>query len=89
MVEESEGADGENVTDYTARLREIFPSDITIGMLHGKMKPKEKNGIMEQFVLNGFMNPFILLAGVLLYPTMLNEISDGGDNGKISNSSNS
>ena len=46
-------------------------------------------GIMEQFVLNGFMNPFILLAGVLLYPTMLNEISDGGDNGKISNSSNS
>jgi len=49
MVEESEGADGENVTDYTARLREIFPSDITIGMLHGKMKPKEKNGIMEQF----------------------------------------
>ena len=49
MVEESEGADGENVTDYTARLREIFPSDITIGMLHGKMKPKEKNGTMEQF----------------------------------------
>ena len=46
-------------------------------------------GIMEQFVLNGFMNPFILLAGVLVYPTMLNEISDGGDNGKISNSSNS
>ena len=37
------------MTDYTARLREIFPSDITIGMLHGKMKPKEKNGIMEQF----------------------------------------
>ena len=49
MVEESEGADGENVTDYTQRIREIFPSDITIGMLHGKMKPKEKNQIMEQF----------------------------------------
>ena len=49
MVEESEGADGENVTDYTASIREIFPSDITIGMLHGKMKPKEKNQIMEQF----------------------------------------
>ena len=48
MVEESEGADGENVTDYTQRIREIFPSDITIGMLHGKMKPKEKNQIMEQ-----------------------------------------
>ena len=49
MVEESEGADGENVTDYTACIREIFPADITIGMLHGKMKPKEKNLIMEQF----------------------------------------
>ena len=49
MVEESEGADGENVTDYTQRIREIFPSDITIGMLHGKIKPKEKNQIMEQF----------------------------------------
>lgn len=49
MVEESEGADGENVTDYTQRIREIFPSDITIGMLHGKMKPKEKKQIMEQF----------------------------------------
>ena len=49
MVEESEGADGENVTDYTQRIREIFPSDITIGMLHGKMKLKEKNQIMEQF----------------------------------------
>ena len=49
MVEESEGADGENVTDYTQRIREIFPSDITIGMLHGKMKTKEKNQIMEQF----------------------------------------
>ncbi len=49
MVEESEGADGENVTDYTQRIREIFPSDITIGMLHGKMKPREKNQIMEQF----------------------------------------
>ena len=49
MVEESEGADGENVTDYTASIREIFPTDITIAMLHGKMKPNEKNQIMEQF----------------------------------------
>ena len=42
MVEESEGADGENVTDYTAHLKEVFPGDITVEMLHGKMKPKEK-----------------------------------------------
>ena len=49
MVEESEGADGENVTDYTAHLKEVFPGDITVEMLHGKMKPKEKNAIMERF----------------------------------------
>lgn len=49
MVEESEGAEGENVTDYTERIREIFPPEVTIGMLHGKMKPKEKNQIMERF----------------------------------------
>ena len=49
MVEESEGTDGENVTDYTAHLKEVFPGDITVEMLHGKMKPKEKNAIMERF----------------------------------------
>ena len=49
MVEESEGPDGENVTDYTAHLKEVFPGDITVEMLHGKMKPKEKNAIMERF----------------------------------------
>ena len=49
MVEESEGMDGENVLDYTRKLQDIFPSDIKISFLHGKMKPKEKNAIMEAF----------------------------------------
>lgn len=47
MVEESEGMDGENVLDYTRKLQDIFPSDIKISFLHGKMKPKEKNAIMS------------------------------------------
>lgn len=29
--------------------------------------------ILEQFVMNGFMNPFILLTGILLYPDILKE----------------
>lgn len=29
--------------------------------------------VLEQFVMNGFMNPFILLTGILLYPDILNE----------------
>jgi len=49
MVEESEGMDAENVLDYTKKLKQIFPSDISIACLHGKMKPKEKNRIMEEF----------------------------------------
>ena len=49
MVEESEGMDGENVLDYTAKLQQIFPSDIKIAFLHGKMHSREKNKIMESF----------------------------------------
>ena len=52
MVEESEGLDAENVLDYTKKLKEIFPSDINISFLHGKMKPKEKNTVMEKFAAN-------------------------------------
>ncbi|NSG17845.1 ATP-dependent DNA helicase RecG [Blautia obeum] len=49
MVEESEGMDVENVLDYTQKLKENLPSDIQIEYLHGKMKPKEKNRVMESF----------------------------------------
>ena len=49
MVEESDELDAENVTDYTHQLREELPGDIRVEMLHGKMKPKEKNRIMDEF----------------------------------------
>lgn len=49
MVEESEGLDAENVLDYTAKIKGIFPKDISIAYLHGKMKAKEKNQVMEAF----------------------------------------
>ena len=49
MVEESESMDVENVLDYTQKLKENLPSDIRIEYLHGKMKPKEKNRVMESF----------------------------------------
>lgn len=48
MVEASEMIDAENVMDYTKTLRKALPG-ITVEYLHGKMKPKEKNKIMEQF----------------------------------------
>lgn len=34
-------------------------------------------GVLEQFIMNAFMNPFILLCGALLYPGLLEE--DGRD----------
>lgn len=49
MVEASEMLEGENVTDYTKLLREQLPSSIRVEYLHGKMKAKEKNQIMEEF----------------------------------------
>ncbi len=49
MVEESEVIEAENVIEYTEKLKEGLPSDILVEYLHGKMKPKEKNGIMERF----------------------------------------
>ncbi len=48
MVEESEMIEAENVLDYTKALRENLPG-IRVEYLHGKMKGKEKNKIMEEF----------------------------------------
>lgn len=48
MVEESEMIEAENVLDYTKVLRENLPG-IRVEYLHGKMKAKEKNKIMEEF----------------------------------------
>lgn len=30
-------------------------------------------GVLEQFIMNAFMNPFVLLGGILLYPDILNK----------------
>ena len=48
MVEESEGLEAENVTDYTQLLKKELPG-ITVEMLHGQMKAAQKNEIMERF----------------------------------------
>lgn len=49
MVEEGELEGVENVTSYTEKLKRVFPQYIQISCLHGKMKPAEKNRIMEAF----------------------------------------
>lgn len=49
MVEEGELEDVENVIDYTEKLRAALPAHIQVAYLHGKMRPAEKNKIMEEF----------------------------------------
>lgn len=49
MVEESENSEAENVIDYTNSLREVLPDILRVEFLHGKMKPAQKNEIMEAF----------------------------------------
>ncbi len=43
------GAPMENVVDYTERLKNILPADIQVAYLHGKMRPGDKNRVMEEF----------------------------------------
>jgi ATP-dependent DNA helicase RecG len=50
MVEESENIEAENVIEYTQKLQEALPNITGIEYLHGKMKAKEKDAIMERFV---------------------------------------
>ena len=52
MVEENEELDCESVMEYSRKLREVFPPEIRIEPLHGQMKAREKNRIMEDFAAN-------------------------------------
>ena len=49
MVEEGESEDLENVVDYTETLRAVLPPSVQVAYLHGKMRPADKNRIMEEF----------------------------------------
>ncbi len=50
MVDENEDlGDIENVVEYSGKLKAQLPSHIHVEYLHGKMKPAEKNRIMEEF----------------------------------------
>ena len=51
-VEYSEAVEGENVIEYADKLKQIFPPAINVSFLHGRMKPAEKNDIMEKFSKN-------------------------------------
>jgi ATP-dependent DNA helicase RecG len=50
LVEESEKSDLQDATEGAERLKnDIFP-DARVGLLHGRMKPEEKEAIMQRFM---------------------------------------
>lgn len=50
MVEESETMELEAVTCYTEKIKETVFKNYSVECLYGKMKPKEKQEIMEKFL---------------------------------------
>lgn len=51
-VEYSRAVEGENVIEYAEKLKRIMPVSVNIEFLHGRMKPAEKNEIMDRFANN-------------------------------------
>ncbi len=49
MVEDGEMEELEDVLSYTDKLKAVLPSFIRVSALHGKMRPADKNRIMEDF----------------------------------------
>lgn len=49
LVEASENSEGESAIEYSKMLQDLYGQEIQVGLLHGKMKPKEKNDVMERF----------------------------------------
>ncbi|MBI2340003.1 MAG: ATP-dependent DNA helicase RecG [Deltaproteobacteria bacterium] len=51
LIEESEKVDLKNAVEMAESLKAVF-SDHTVGLLHGRMNPAEKEGIMDRFKKN-------------------------------------
>jgi ATP-dependent DNA helicase RecG len=52
LVEQSENLDLKDATNMSEHLqRDIFP-DYRVGLIHGKMKEKEKDSVMQEFLAN-------------------------------------
>lgn len=52
LIEESEMLDVKNATEIYEHLADFFAPDFNVGLLHGKMKPQEKELIMSAFKEN-------------------------------------
>ena len=49
LIEASDVSEDENVMDYAQALKDFYGDQITVGLLHGRMKSKDKDKVMEDF----------------------------------------
>lgn len=52
LIEETDKSDLENATELARKLAERF-SDFNVGLIHGKMRPSEKENVMSEFSKGG------------------------------------
>lgn len=52
LIEESDKLDIQDAVDLYHQLSEFFPSEIKVGLMHGRLKPQEKEEVMKQFAEN-------------------------------------
>ncbi|MCK4592723.1 ATP-dependent DNA helicase RecG [Candidatus Parcubacteria bacterium] len=50
LIDESDVLEVKSATQEYERLKNEIYSDLNIGLLHGKIKPKEKEGVMKKFI---------------------------------------
>ena len=63
MIDEGDTQELENVTNYIESIRDYMPDNIRIGALHGKMKAKGKNQVMDEYAAH---NIDILIATTVI-----------------------
>jgi len=50
LVEENENSEAKSAVEFSNELKEKYLNDVNVGFLHGKMKSKEKETTLTQFV---------------------------------------
>ena len=67
LVEESEAIEAKAASELAQRIAEQDFKDLEVGLIHGRMKPKEKEAIMEGFVsgrINILVSTTVIEVGV-------------------------
>ena len=52
LIEESDVLDIQNAVELHEKLRDFFPEDIEVGLMHGRLKNEEKEQVMKDFANN-------------------------------------